>query len=63
MTGVYRRIADVNPVSHMVEGLRALIIDGMSAAALVRALLIPVLIGIGATIMSLDQLRRRIARS
>jgi len=63
MSGVYRRIADVNPVSHMVEGLRALIIDGMSAGALVRSLVIPALIGVGATLVSLDQLRRRIARS
>lgn len=63
MTGLYRRIADVNPISHMVEGMRALIIDGLSAGALARALLVPMLIGVGATLVSLDQLRRRIARS
>lgn len=60
MRGVYKTIADVNPVSHLVEGLRSLVLDGFSAFALVRAILIPIGVCVIGTVLALDQLRRRL---
>jgi ABC-2 type transport system permease protein len=61
MTGLYRRIADVNPVSYLVEGLRELVLVGFSFSALARAILIPALICVFAVLVALGQLRRRLA--
>ena len=33
MRGVYRTIADVNPVSHLYEGMRDLVIEGLVGRA------------------------------
>jgi ABC-2 type transport system permease protein len=63
MSGAYRTIADVNPISHLVEGLRALTIDGFSAGAVARAIGIPVLGGVAALVLALAELRRRVAAS
>jgi ABC-type polysaccharide/polyol phosphate export permease len=46
MQGAYRVIANINPVSHLVEGVRGLVIDGFTARHVATALLVP--IGIGA---------------
>ena len=40
MNGAYRRIADLNPISHLVEGFRDLTIEGLSWSAVGRTLLI-----------------------
>jgi ABC-type polysaccharide/polyol phosphate export permease len=63
MSGAYRNIADVNPVSHMVEGQRALAVSGWSASAAARALLVPAGIGVVGTALALRALRRRLAAS
>jgi len=61
MSGVYRRIADINPVSYLVEGLRELVVVGFSASAIARAILIPALICVFAILVAHGQLRRRLA--
>jgi len=61
MSGLYRRIADINPVSYLVEGLRELVLEGVTTSDIARALLIPALICVFATLIALDQLRRRLA--
>lgn len=61
MTGVYRRIADVNPISYMVEGVRNLVIDGLTLTSTAEALLIPIAISVFSISLSLVALRRRVA--
>ena len=63
MSGVYRTIADWNPISHMVEGQRALTVTGWSASAAARALLVPAGLGVLGTALALATLRRRLAAS
>ena len=62
MSGVYRRIADLNPISYMVEGQRSLAIDGLSAGAMAQTLAIPVGIAILTTMLALRQLQARLAK-
>ena len=61
MSGVYRRIADANPISYMVEGQRSLSIDGVSLVALLQTLAIPTGIAILTTLLALRQLAARLA--
>lgn len=61
MNGVYGAIADVNPLSYLVEGMRGLIIDGMSGAYLAEAILIPIAVGIVSIGLALRMLERRLA--
>jgi ABC-2 type transport system permease protein len=49
MDGLYRRIADANPISHVVEGMRAPIIDSGDG----RAIVIGLLIALGLAILSI----------
>ncbi|MHB1130531.1 MAG: ABC transporter permease [Ilumatobacteraceae bacterium] len=60
MRGVYKTVADVNPISYLVEGLRALVLDGFSVSAIVRAIVIPIGICVAGIVLALHQLRRRI---
>lgn len=46
MSGIYATIADVNPVSYLVEGLRSLVIEGWSATAVAEAVAIPAAIAV-----------------
>ena len=39
-------IADINPVSHLVEGVRGLVTDGLTAQHVAAALLVPTAIGV-----------------
>ncbi|MFM8994434.1 MAG: ABC transporter permease [Actinomycetota bacterium] len=61
MSGAYRRIADLNPISYMVEGQRSLSIDGLSLTALAQTLAIPTGIAILTTMLALRQLQSRLA--
>jgi ABC-2 type transport system permease protein len=63
MEGVYRRFADLNPVSYLVEGMRDLAIDGFTAWAVVRAILVPAALALGTMLLALAMLRRRIRAS
>ena len=61
MSGVYRRVADFNPISYMVEGQRWLTIDGLSLTAMLQTLAIPTGIAILTTALALRQLSARLA--
>jgi ABC-2 type transport system permease protein len=61
MRGAYKAIADVNPISHLVEGLRALVVDGLSATAVAKALLVPIGIGVVSIALALRTLTGRLA--
>lgn len=60
MQGVYRSIANVNPMSHLYEGMRDLVISGWSIAAVAKALLIPVAIGFVSIPLALVALRGKL---
>ena len=61
MHGVYKRIADINPISHLVEGFRDLTIEGLSWSAVARTLLISGALAVVAIAIALRSLRKRIA--
>ena len=63
MSGIYGTLADFNPVSHLVEGMRDLIIEGVSASALTRAILIPAALAVVSIALSLRALRHRLGAS
>lgn len=60
MQGVYRSIANWNPMSHLYEGMRDLVITGWTVGAVAKALLIPVAIGFVSIPLALMALRRRL---
>ena len=60
MSGIYKTIAGLNPISHLVEGLRALSLEGFSASATARAILVPLAIAIVALIIASRQLNARL---
>jgi ABC-type polysaccharide/polyol phosphate export permease len=61
MTGVYGHIADLNPISYLVEGIRGLTIESLSATNLAEALLLPVAIGVVSIGIALRALNGRLA--
>jgi len=60
MSGLYKTIAGLNPISHLVEGLRALSLEGFSASATARAILVPLAIAIVALYIASRQLNARL---
>ncbi len=60
MNGAYKRIADVNPVSHLVEGFRSLVIDGLTWSGVARTLLISAGFALAGMALALSSLRKRI---
>jgi len=63
MSGLYKTIAGLNPISHLVEGLRALSLEGFSASATARAILVPLAIAIVALYIASRQLNARLRAS
>ncbi|MFT4774311.1 MAG: ABC-2 type transport system permease protein [Candidatus Azotimanducaceae bacterium] len=63
MSGIYGTMADFNPVSHLVEGMRYLVIEGVSASALARAILVPAALAVVSIALSLRALRHRLGAS
>ena len=63
MSGLYRRLADANPISYLVEGLRDLTIEGFTGAAVARAILIPAALSVATIALSLRTLSRRLGAS
>ena len=63
MSGIYGTLADLNPVSHLVEGMRDLVIEGVSASALARAILVPAALAVVSIALSLRALRHRLGAS
>lgn len=61
MQGAYKTIANINPISHLVEGVRGLVIDGLTARHVAAALLIPIAIGVVSIALALRTLRSRLA--
>jgi ABC-2 type transport system permease protein len=60
MSGVYARLADINPISHLVEGMRDLTIDGFSASAAIRAVAIPAGLAVVSVTLALRALNARL---
>jgi ABC-2 type transport system permease protein len=63
MSGMYATLADYNPISYLVEGMRDLIIDGLTWWALIRALLVPAALAIATIALALRSLSKRLSRS
>jgi ABC-2 type transport system permease protein len=63
MSGVYATLADVNPVSYLVEGIRALIIDGFGAQAVLEALAVPAALAVATLALSVAALNARLRAS
>jgi ABC-2 type transport system permease protein len=61
MNGTYKRIAGINPISHLVEGFRDLTIEGLSWSAVGRTLLISGAMAVLAIAIALRSLRKRVA--
>ena len=61
MSGTYRKIADVNPISHLVEGLRDMILHQVTMGAVAKAILIPIVVCVAATLIALGALRSKLA--
>jgi ABC-2 type transport system permease protein len=60
MQGAYQKIANVNPVSHLVEGIRGLVIDGFSVGYVAKALLVPIAIAVCSIALALRTLHGRL---
>ncbi len=60
MSGIYARLADINPISHLVEGMRDLTIEGLSASAVLRAIVIPAIMAVLTVSLSLRSLTKRL---
>jgi ABC-2 type transport system permease protein len=61
MQGAYKVIANINPISHLVEGLRGLVTDGLTAEHVAAALLIPLAIGAFSIALAMRTLYSRLA--
>jgi ABC-2 type transport system permease protein len=61
MQGAYKKIADLNPVSHLVEGVRGLVTDGLTAQHVAAALLVPTAIGVLSIALAVRTLYSRLA--
>jgi ABC-2 type transport system permease protein len=61
MSGWYQDVAQVNPLTWLIDSARALVIDGFSVADAAQALLIAVLAATGGVAVAVRQLRRRLA--
>ena len=60
MQGLYQTMANLNPVSYLVEGMRSLVLDGFSISAITRSIVVPVGICFLGMAVALSELRRRI---
>ena len=61
MDGAYKAVADANPISYLVEGIRGLTIEGFTTANAAKALLVPMAIGVASLALSLRALNSRLA--
>ncbi|MEM8619933.1 MAG: ABC transporter permease [Actinomycetota bacterium] len=62
MSGIYKDLAGYNPVSYIIEGMRDLVIEGVSAWAVVRAVVIPAALAVLTVLLAMRSLNNRIAR-
>jgi ABC-2 type transport system permease protein len=61
MDGIYAVIADLNPVSYLIEGFRDLVIDGLTWSAVARTVLIPAAFTVLTMMLALRSLSKRLA--
>lgn len=61
MQGLFKKFAGVNPVSHVVEGLRELIINGWSSSAALKAILVPFVMALFTFALAVRSLQKRLA--
>jgi ABC-2 type transport system permease protein len=61
MSGAHKTVADLNPVSYLVEGFRSLTIDDLNGQAIAQTLLIPAALSVLTLALALRTLRTRIA--
>jgi len=61
MSGAYATLADLNPISYLVEAQRELVIVGFSASAAIQAVLVPGVLAVAAIALALASLRQRLA--
>ena len=61
MQGTYKRIADINPISHLVEGIRGLVIDGLTAGHVAAAVLVPAAVAVVSIALAMRALYSRLA--
>jgi ABC-2 type transport system permease protein len=61
MSGAYGRLADLNPVSYLIEGFRDLTIDGLTLSALVRTIGISGVLAVVTVALALRSLDKRVA--
>jgi len=61
MQGTYKRIADINPISHLVEGIRGLVIDGLTARHVAGAVLVPAAVAVLSIALAMRALYSRLA--
>ena len=61
MRGVFKKFAGINPVSHVVEGLRELIINGWSSSAALKAILVPAAMAVVTFALAVRSLQKRLA--
>jgi len=60
MTGWYRDVANLNPLSYVIEGFRSFVTEPLKATAFARAWGIPALMGAGSVFLCLNALRSRL---
>lgn len=60
MSGIYGTLADLNPISYLVEGMRDLTIEGFSAAAAIQAIAIPAALSVLTVGLALRTLDKRL---
>ncbi|HEX3090557.1 MAG TPA: ABC transporter permease, partial [Ilumatobacteraceae bacterium] len=56
MQGTYKVVASLNPVSYLIEGIRGLVIDGITAKNVAGAILVPISIGVVSIALALRTL-------
>lgn len=61
MSGIYGTLADLNPISYLIEGFRDLTIDGLTASAVARTLLISAGFAAVTIAIALRSLHKRLA--
>jgi ABC-2 type transport system permease protein len=57
----FKPIADINPLSYAVEGLRGVVVDGMSTKAVLEAVLIPAAIALASMTWCVMAFRKRVS--
>lgn len=63
MSGIYATIADVNPVSYLVEGIRGLVIEGLGVKVILEAVAVPGALAVVTLALSLAALKARVRAS